>query len=100
MATLADLGKIPVPAARPRAVEFDPEALYVALDRRRRELRISRRELLRQCGLPTPSIITRLGQGHGLDSRSLVALLDWLGETDLKPYIRPAHLSEEETTHG
>lgn len=73
----------------PRAVRFDPEALYAAIDRRRRELRISGREVLRQIGEYTPSALTRLGQGRQPSADLLVRLLHWLGETDLSPYIAP-----------
>lgn len=74
--------------AAPRTVTLDTEALYVAIDRRRRELRITRREVLRQIGERTPSALTRLGQGGHPSADQLIRLLTWLGETDLKPYIR------------
>jgi hypothetical protein len=77
------------PGAEPRTVRFDPEKLYVALDRRRRELRISRRELLRQVGERTPSSITRLGQGNNPSADLLARFLVWLGDTDLAPYLSP-----------
>lgn len=73
----------------PRVVRFDPEALYVAIDRRRRALRISNREVLRQIGEHTPSSLTRLGHGRQPSADLLVRLLHWLGETDLAPYIAP-----------
>lgn len=73
----------------PRTVRFDPEALYVAIDRRRRDLRISGREVLRQIGEYTPSALMRLGQGKQPSADLLVRLLHWLGETDLNPYIVP-----------
>lgn len=66
---------------------FDSEALYVALDKHRRELRISGRELLRQAGIHTPSTLTRLGRGDSLSADTLAALLVWLGKTDVAPYI-------------
>jgi hypothetical protein len=71
----------------PRTVRLDPEKLYVAIDRRRRELRISRRELLRQIGEHTPSSITRLGQGYMPSADLLARFLVWLGDTDLAPYL-------------
>jgi hypothetical protein len=71
----------------PRVVRFDPEALYVAVDRRRRELRISSREVLRQIGEHTPSSLTRIGQGRQPSADLLVRLLHWLGEMDLAPYV-------------
>lgn len=78
---------VPQPVAR--AVRLNVEALYVAVDRRRRELRISRREVLRQIGERTPATLNRLGQGTQPSADLLVRLLHWLGETDLKPYIAP-----------
>jgi hypothetical protein len=76
-----------VPAALPRTVRFDPEKLYLAVDKRRRELRISRREVLRQIGEHTPSSLTRLGQGCHPSADLLVRLLVWLGDTDVSSYV-------------
>lgn len=37
----------------------------------------------------SPSTFSRIGlDGGGVNTRSLVRLLVWLGDTDLKPYIR------------
>ena len=69
---------------------FDVEALYVALDRQRRHLRISAREVLRQAGVRGPSIWTRLSRGQAPDVHNLVRLLAWLGTTDLAPYMSSA----------
>jgi hypothetical protein len=66
---------------------LDTEKLYMAIDRRRRELRITRREVLRQIGERTPSSLTRLGQGYQPSADLLIRYLAWLGETDLKPYL-------------
>lgn len=71
----------------PRAVALDVEALYVAVDRRRRQLRISRRDVLRQIGERTPSSLSRLGQGRHPSADLLVRLLYWLGDTDISPYV-------------
>jgi len=75
------------PAPRPRTVRFDAEKLYAAIDQRRRELRISGREVLRQVGEYTPSSLTRIGHGQHPSADLLVRLLVWLGDTDLRPYI-------------
>lgn len=72
----------------PRTAFFDVEAFYTALDRKRRKLQISKREVLRQAGITTPATMTRLGQGMCVSVETLIALLTWLGETDLAPYIR------------
>lgn len=66
---------------------LDVEALYVDLDRKRRTLRISGREVLRRSGVCGPSIWTRLSRGGAPDVDNLVRLLAWLGTTDLAPYI-------------
>lgn len=81
--------KIAVPPTEPPTWEFDAEALYIALDRKRRERRIrSARQILREAGISTPSTLTRLGQGSGLSADTLVRLLGWMGETDMTPYMR------------
>ncbi len=67
---------------------LDTEALYTALDRQRRERRISFRQVLREAGIPCASITTRLGRHHQVSAENLIRLLLWLGETDLKPYLR------------
>jgi hypothetical protein len=76
-------------APAPRTVQLDVEALYRAVDRRRRELGVSKREVCRQVGEHTPSAVTRLGRGVRPSTDQLVRLLHWLGETDLAPYIAP-----------
>lgn len=73
----------------PRVVQFDPEALYVAIDRRRRELGISKREVCRQVGEHTPSAVTRIGRGTHPSADLLVRILHWLGETDVGAYMAP-----------
>lgn len=79
----------PQGASKPRPVRFDPEALYQAVDKRRRELRISHREVLRRVGLGgQPSVTTRLGHGLGINADNLVALLAFLETTDMGPFIR------------
>lgn len=72
---------------------LDVEALYVALDKHRRQLardratRISWREVARELGI-SQSTFTRLGVHNRPTSADiLVLLLGWLGETDLAPYL-------------
>lgn len=74
-------------APEPRRARLDTEALYVAIDRRRRHLKLSNREVLRQVGEHSPSSLRRLGQGVVPSADQLVRWLHWLGETDLAPYI-------------
>jgi hypothetical protein len=78
----------------PEQPRFDVEAFYVALDARRRESardesrRVGWREIGRQLGISS-STFTRIGihrEPPGV--AALVKLLVWLGDTDLKPYIR------------
>jgi transcriptional regulator with XRE-family HTH domain len=68
---------------------LDVEALYVALDRKRRQLRISGAEVLRQSGVgdTSRSTWTRIAHGQGLSADNLVRLLVWLGETDVKAFV-------------
>lgn len=66
---------------------FDIDALYVALDRKRRAERISWRELMRQAGFVGSALTTRLSRGCQMNTDSLALLLAWLGDTDVRPYI-------------
>ena len=65
---------------------LDPDALYVALDRKRRKSKMRWRDVAEQAGV-SPSTLTRIGQGRRPDADGLVCLLAWLGTTDLAPYI-------------
>jgi hypothetical protein len=67
---------------------FDVDALYVALDRERRTRRLSWRGLFREADVADVSLITRLSNGKAPSAHNLVRLLMWLGNTDIKPYIR------------
>ena len=62
------------------------DALYVAIDRRRRERRISFRGVCREARI-SPGTTTRLGRDSQISAENLARLLLWLGETDLKPYL-------------
>jgi len=67
---------------------FNVEALYLALDKRRRERRITWRQIGREANLANqPSLMTHIARGARPSANNLVRLLLWLGETDLKPYI-------------
>lgn len=66
---------------------FDPDALYVALDRQRRTRRLTWRGVAAEAGV-SPSTLTRVGQFKRPDADGLVRLLAWLGTTDLAPYVR------------
>lgn len=66
---------------------LDSDALYVALDRKRRDERLSWREVQRQAGIPTSSTATRLGRDHSLSADNLVRFLVWLGDTDVAQFV-------------
>jgi transcriptional regulator with XRE-family HTH domain len=66
---------------------FDPDALYVALDRKRREAGIRWRDVAKQAGV-SASTLTRIGQFKRPDADGVVRLLAWLGTTDLAPFIK------------
>jgi transcriptional regulator with XRE-family HTH domain len=67
-------------------IRLDCDALYVALDRQRRQRRIQWRQIAREAGV-SPSTLTRVGQGRRPDADGLARLLVWLGSTDLAPFI-------------
>jgi hypothetical protein len=77
----------PTRPCRPGVPVFDPDALYVALDRRRRQDKLRWRDVAHQAGV-SASTLTRISQLKHPDANSLVRLLSWLGDTDLAPYIR------------
>ncbi len=66
---------------------FDADALYVALDRVRRQRRVQWRQIAREAGV-SPSTLTRIGQGHMIYAEGLVRLMAWLGTTDIGPFTR------------
>lgn len=65
----------------------DCYALYRRLDQVRHEQGLCWLDIANAIHLP-PSTFTRLGQGQGISIDTLAALLTWLGETDLAPYLR------------
>lgn len=62
----------------PERAQLDVDALYAALDQRRRSLDLSWRQVAAKAGV-SPSTLTRLGQGKRPDVTSLAALVKWLG---------------------
>ncbi len=66
---------------------FDPEALYAALDRQRRQRRIQWIEVCAEAGVPAATL-TRVGQGRSVNADGLVRLMAWLGTTDIGPFTR------------
>lgn len=69
---------------RPRRTvcQLDVEALYVRLDRQRRQQRISWRAISRDTGISI-STFSRIAQGHAVESDALITLMVWLGLTDI-----------------
>ena len=70
-------------------VIFDAEALYVAMDARRRARNIEWRQVARESGM-SPSTFTRIGHGHQPSANGIVRALRWLGTTDLAPFTKEA----------
>jgi transcriptional regulator with XRE-family HTH domain len=68
------------------APRLDTDALYVALDRKRRGQRQRWRDVATEAGV-SPSTLTRIGHGRRPDADGLARLLVWLGSTDLAPFI-------------
>lgn len=68
---------------------FDPDALYVALDRVRRKRRMQWRQVACEAGV-SASTLTRIGQGRTCNADGLVRLLAWLGTTDIGPFTTKA----------
>lgn len=67
---------------------FDCEALYLAMDKQRRDRRLSWRAVGREVGVPNqPSLMTRLAHGKPPGVANLVLMLAWLGTTDLEAFI-------------
>jgi len=78
---------IPAPERGHPTLRFDVEALYLALDKARRQRHLSWRAVLREAGVPGLSVITRTARGKPPDVHNLVRLLLWLGNTDIAPYV-------------
>lgn len=83
-----------MPQAANDGLVLDPEALYIALDAHRRWLSresgqaVSWRQVGREIGVGFMTF-SRLGVDHrNLHANVLIKLLAWMGETDLRPYIR------------
>lgn len=66
---------------------LDPDALYVALDRQRRQRRIQWRQIAREAGV-SPSTLTRIGQGHMIYADALVRLMAWLGADSIAAFTK------------
>lgn len=57
--------------------ELDVEKLYVAVDKKRRQLRLSWRALSRQTGISN-STLHRLAYGYKPDVDTFLTLMNWL----------------------
>lgn len=86
---------------------LDVEALYTAIDRKRRTQRLHFRDVAAEAGI-SASGLTRLGHGLRPDADGLIRLLLWLGTTDVAPFVsRPpefeqlvVHLDNRNATYG
>lgn len=71
-----------------RSIRFDVEALYVTLDAERRTRKLRWKDVGDQADV-SASTFTRMGLHHRCpDAENLAKILLWLGNTDLKPFIR------------
>jgi transcriptional regulator with XRE-family HTH domain len=66
---------------------IDTEALYTALDRKRRAQRMSRRQVTDVLGVSPPSF-TQWGAGQGMSADVIGRACAWL-ETDLRAFLKP-----------
>lgn len=57
---------------------LDVDAIYAALDARRRSKKLSWREVAQEAGV-SPSTLTRMAQGKRPDVDGFAALVSWLG---------------------
>jgi transcriptional regulator with XRE-family HTH domain len=62
------------------------EALYVALDKKRRAEFMRWRDICEETGI-SPSTFSRMAYGGAPDVHNLARMLTWLGSTDLGPFI-------------
>jgi transcriptional regulator with XRE-family HTH domain len=67
---------------------LDVEALYKALDARRKSRELSWRDVAREAGV-SPSTLTRMAQGKRPDVDGFAALVTWLG-VSADSYLRPS----------
>lgn len=75
--------------------KLDIEALYVALDRKRRHKHKRWRDIASESGV-SPSTLTRIGHGYRPDADGLVRLLVWLDVTDISSFIIFDQLEDSE----
>jgi len=71
-------------------LEVDGEAVFEALDKKRRHERLTRRALAEMLGVTHPAY-TYWSRGGGINSDALIRALVWLGlANDIKDFIRTA----------
>lgn len=73
-------------------MQLDVEALYLALDRQRRQSRWTWSALARHLNV-VPNVLLRLQHGHVPSLSTLLLLLNWLTMTDLEPFLKPSEHS-------
>jgi transcriptional regulator with XRE-family HTH domain len=67
-------------------IRIDVEALYIALDSRRRAAHLRWRDIATEIGV-SASTFSRMAYGALPSVDNLARMLVWLGDTDLKPYL-------------
>ena len=65
---------------------LDLDAIYVALDRKRRQLQMHRADVARELGV-APSAFTRLDHGRVPSATTLIRAMAWLG-ADVTDYTK------------
>src|SRR5437879_3682384 len=77
---------------------LDVDALYAALDARRRSKGLSWREVAREAGV-SPSTLTRMAQGKRPDVNGFAALVSWLGMSadEFLTALHPAKTKKADT---
>jgi len=77
-----------MPRAADSARVFDVEALFAVLDKRRRSQRLTWRQVATAAGIAASTFTRMALDSCSPDAENLCRLLLWLGDTDVKPYLR------------
>jgi len=72
--------------------QLDVDALYAALDARRKRKELSWRDVAKEAGV-SASTLTRMAQGKRPDVDGFAALVDWLG-VPADDFLKPANLKK------
>lgn len=70
-------------------MQLDVEALYLLLDKQRREREMNWASMAREIGC-SPQVLHRIERGKPPSGEMLLRILDWLGQGyDLTPFLKP-----------